>query len=192
MFTKLGKAGLPLLFQAGSSTFKNLPSGQGLLIVSTPFKDYAGRDKNFAVPCYDTQTNRFLESAITDASNGGFAVGSGDTAPTEDDYTLEAKINGLTGTVSPSSLNNVTFDSVDEVFHFYVDLTITNPTSDPVTIKEVGWFGVTYYGSTIGQNPGNTRVPTLIDRTLLETPVTIPAGEAAVIRYQFDIDVSVT
>lgn len=192
MFTKLGKAGLPVLFNTGSSIFKNLPAGASTLIVTTPFKDYAGRDKNFAVPSSETYSNRYLNGAISDSTYSGIAVGSGDTPPTENDYALEAKINGLTGSVNPASVNNVVYDAENEVLNFYVDLTLTNSTSDPVTIKEIGFYGFTYYGSTIGQAPGNTRVPALIDRTLLETPVTIPAGEAAVIRYQFDIDVSVT
>lgn len=190
MFTKLGKAGLPILFNPGSTVLRALPAANGNLVVTTASKDYAGRDKNFAVPFYDTYSNRYLNGAMTDSSASGFAVGSGDTSPTENDYALEEKINALTGTVTPVNFNNFTYDTENEVFHMYVDLALTNPTSDPITIKEVGWFGRAYYGNTIGQAPSNTSIDALIDRTLLETPITIPASESAVIRYQFDIDIS--
>lgn len=90
--------------------------------------------------------------------------GDGDVPATIDDYKLSGNtITGLTG----SAVASYTPD--DDGITFSAVWTLTNGNADSVTIKEVGL--TTYTGGYF------------IDRTVLDTPVTIPAGGVGQITY---------
>lgn len=119
----------------------------------------------------------------TSSYGSGIKLGSGTTPPTADDYCIE---NMITSGI------NVTINSrtkyVDQSNHACIDInmTVTNTGSDPLTISEAAFynFAVSYpsYNSTSATSTGaNTAV--MIDRTLLDSPITIPAGESATITY---------
>ena len=93
---------------------------------------------------------------------GYIAVGSGNTAPTANDYSLESKITGLnnTGTFSNNGVNGLTISG-----------TITNTTNNNVTIKEYGLYGY--------QSVSNKY--TMLTRTVLDNPITLETGEIATI-----------
>ena len=102
--------------------------------------------------------------------------GSGNTPVTFDDYTLDEPI---ATSVIYSSVNsdNVRFNSLtyDKNMHRYIaniSITVTNKSSENVTIKEFG-VGIYYY---------------LTYREVLDEPLVVPANGVAVFNY----DVAVT
>lgn len=119
------------------------------------------------------------------ATSAGLCIGSGTTAATEDDYDLAAQImSGFSSsTVANASLDNdgnptVTFD-----------LTITNTGSSAITVAEVGMKQMLYTTTAENGTSFSTRL-FLLDRTVLSEPVTIAAGEYAVIRYILKTDIT--
>ena len=124
-------------------------------------------------------------SLQTGVNNAGFCVGSGATAATEDDYELA---NMITSNVSASIVSNPSLDE-DENPTVVYDLTITNTGSTAVTIAEIGFKQSIYTTTAVGGTSFTSRT-FLLDRTVLAEPVTIPAGEFAVIRYTFVSDVT--
>ena len=108
----------------------------------------------------------------------GFVIGSGSTQPTEYDYKLEQMItSGFSSAV-------LAFDQSDAngnpgaKFQF----TITNTSNEPITISEIGTLG---YCNQVSN--GNVL---LVDRTLLNTPITIQPGDFAIIVYELYVDIS--
>ena len=108
-------------------------------------------------------------------NNNGFGVsfGTGTTPATMSDYSIES---GLGGTqISVSYPDSVSY-SRDNTFDMYsVSFGITNITSDAITISEVGL--------TVGASSGSSNYVVLVDRTVLDTPVTIPPHETKHIAY---------
>lgn len=122
------------------------------------------------------------------SASSGIALGTGTTAPTDEDYTIESIISsGLSFSATPHT--NEAYDSTNDVYSIYLDLTIANSSAEAITISELCFFvyiyGMTSLGVTVSTAASN-RNCTLVDRTILETPVTIPAGESKTIRYSFN------
>lgn len=122
-----------------------------------------------------------LKLSMTDG-NGGQAFGTGDTPPTEDDYTLESVITSGISASAPSA--STEFDTVNNRYIRRLTYTINNDSDSDITIKEVGTYRGIAYASTLGATGSSTKL-LLVDRTVLDTPLTIPAGEAGVLRYDF-------
>lgn len=102
-------------------------------------------------------------------SSNGIVLGSGMTPATLDDYCLESRItSGLSGSVS------LTSDPNNDLLY---TLVLTSTSTDDITIGEIGIMSYAY----TGQNGGNALV--LIERTVLDTPVTIPAGGIGQVTY---------
>lgn len=104
--------------------------------------------------------------------NGYLMLGTGTTAPTADDYCLESPIT-----------TNLSCDSVSvsrtSLIKTYT-ATFTNSGSSDITVTEVGfWICILYSYSNSDEKSDNF----LMDRTVLDTPVTIPAGESRTITY---------
>ena len=118
----------------------------------------SGYSKNFPTP--------------SPADGDRVEFGDGDTPPTLNDYKLSG--NTITGcTVSFTK----TVDNQDENgFTVTAIHTITNGNSSEITIREVGRYSHAQYAS---GSYGNY----LIDRTVLDTPVTIPAGGIGQVEY---------
>ncbi len=118
------------------------------------------------------------------ANNAGFCVGSGTTAATENDYELASMItSGLTASVA----QNAFLDNQGNPTATF-DLTITNSGSEAVTIAEIGYKQAIRVTTEQGGTSFSDKT-CLIDRTVLDEPVTIPAGEFAVIRYTLKTDI---
>lgn len=114
---------------------------------------------------YSYTANRFMPyqyDTLASDRNGYIAVGSGNTAPTANNYTLESEITGL---------NNVGNFVNNEVNGLTISATITNDTNSDVTIKEYGLYGY--------QSADNKW--TMLTRTVLDSPITLEAGEIATI-----------
>lgn len=136
--------------------------------------------------------NRFISTSMKtvrasnaeyfkDKSNGnsfgyGVVFGSGNTAPTQDDTTLSGNL--VTGLTSSYVYNETFADDGIDVTTVY---TLTNNNAESVTIGEIALVDViqnqpqqyydTYY------------YPYLIERTALETPITIQAGGVGQVTY---------
>lgn len=157
--------------------FERCGTAKGLL----PVKDTSGTTY-YVGPTTPNSSSGFPYSCTltlqTSVSSAGFCVGSGSTAPTEDDYNL---VNQITSGLSASIVTNVYLDDDGNPAVDY-DLMITNTGSAPVTIAEVGFKQNLYSTSTEGGTSFGNRA-CLLDRTVLSEPVTIEAGAYAVIRY---------
>lgn len=97
--------------------------------------------------------------------------GTGDTPPTINDYNLSGDfIAGLVATQVTTNLINSDSLSISALY------TLINSNAEAVTIKEVG-LGQSFFYYNSGQNS------CLLDRTVLDTPVTIPAGGVGQVEY---------
>lgn len=179
MLTKAGKQGI--------RTFVNW-TGQNNTQNSKPmFPD---------APINNTQNQQRWICAITSTfitasniqfnTNAGFSFGSGNTAPTEDDYFLESQItSGFTGVLTNA------FRGVDGNGKLYMEFqfTITNTSNANITIAEMGltsaWSCCTSASATSASNNN-----ILVDRTVLDTPVTIAPNDSAALRYRITSDIS--
>jgi hypothetical protein len=115
------------------------------------------------------------------ATDAGISVGTGSTAATEDDWQLENTLTtGINITLTETAYGN----DAPGIPYVQYKITVTNTGSEPITVKEIGYKqtvgSVKYPGATTDTN---TKV-FLLDRTVLDTPVTIAAGDAGIITYK--------
>ena len=96
--------------------------------------------------------------------------GNGTSPATVNDYKLESQIDSDITVANPSAVTTEQTDS-------YISWTVTFGVSASVekTISEIGLISEVYTPS------GN--ITTLVDRTVLDTPITIPAGQSKQITY---------
>lgn len=156
MFTKNWYKLLSFVLGVTSSniTLTNSSGAEKTPPISYPFiENSAGRDWNCKLQNLKTSMNGY----------GGVAFGDGDTPPTLDDITLSGN---MVTTLTVTPVYSITSDASGA--ENAVEYTIINTGADAVTIKEVGLF----YGSNNASSP-----PILIERSVLDTPVTIPSGE---------------
>lgn len=125
---------------------------------------------------YSSDDNNILiyANSTANADNySGIFFGDGTTAPSKSDYNLSG--------------NRVTGYSVDQIVNTYsvegdtltssLKITLTNTSDSAITISEIAWFVLSRYA-----NKSSCYV--MLDRTLLETPVTIPAGQTGIVVYK--------
>lgn len=113
---------------------------------------------------------RGLNSASTSYSNRSLVVGSGSTPASVDDYTLESMI---TTSVSASGFSK----SIDNDGNFVIIATVKNGSSSTITINEIGIPSTCYNGS-------SSSVVCLVERTVLDEPITLAADESCFISYK--------
>lgn len=121
----------------------------------------------------------YLTSFSTSLNSTGIKVGSSNAVESASDYTLTSLITtGISGSIAIQSR------TVDASGNSKVTLlvTITNTGATDVTISEIGYFVQMKGGTTVGSTT-TTNYYIMLDRTLLDTPVTIPAGSSATITY---------
>lgn len=124
-----------------------------------------------------TRLNLNWNTGNSDAGSTGIGFGSGTTPPTIDDYKLESAISsGLSFSFVQNYGNPCTWI-----------ITITNTSDEEITISELGMFTSIYSNySSSGSN-----VTALVDRTVLDNPVTIPAGGIGKIEYEIKINLPI-
>ena len=128
-------------------------------------KTYYNADNPFVV----------MKNWAASISTAGVSFGTGATPATASDYVLESILDNTKINVSvPSAVSYSRGDTYDE---YSVSFGVTNKTTETITISEVGLTAAPYYSS------GSTSVYVLVDRTVLDTPVTIPAGQSKQITY---------
>lgn len=98
-------------------------------------------------------------------------VGTGTTAPTENDYELVAVNTDI-------SCDSVVVGNSANYTKTYT-ATFSNPTNSDIIVAEVGLYGNVMYSVN-----GELYMDVLLDRTVLTTPITIPAGESKTITYE--------
>lgn len=121
---------------------------------------------------------RLLQTKTT--TYGGVILGTGDTPPTLDDYRLS-------GTVISTFAYNSSFTSETDGDGVTMQtvFTITNTGTEAFTIKEIGLIAST------GTN-ASEQYKMLYDRTVLDNPVTIPAGGVGQVTYTIRMDFPTT
>lgn len=186
MLTRWGKVAAGILRSGGNAKncIFDLTSDPGT--ASGTFKAVNGTERCFAPYPYS------LSMTILSLSSGtaGIAVGSGSTPATVDDYCLENMItSGITATIPTSS--TTTYDNTHKQYVASKDIAIANNGSASITISEIGIIASTRYADSVGASASSTGT-VLVDRTVLDSPVTIPAGESGVVRYEFRYDVDFT
>ena len=119
-------------------------------------------------------TFRRLNAPVTNSSSQGtyIRVGTGTTAPTEDDYNLETwnsdiVCDSISSAYTPNSTKSYT-------------ATFSNTTANDVQVTEIGLFVTMAIFTDSATNDEDV----LLDRTILSTPITIPAGQSKSITYE--------
>ena len=151
---------------------------------------YAGDTSNYITLTYNRDSNgiysaflgAFLKSKPTGSSSAnsyrGVCFGDGDAPPTPADLNISG--NAFS---TYNALYNLS-TGVDVSGHIYVKAryTITNTGDEAFTIKEIGLFAT----PSLQKGPDIAVSGTfsiLLDRTILDTPVTIPAGGIGQVEY---------
>lgn len=118
--------------------------------------------------------DEWAELNFGSAGNSTILFGTGTTPPTRDDYTLSGtKIEGLTQQNMIGS-----YEMLDDGIKITKILFMNNSGTEDVTIGEIAWItGMISTSMTYGRDD------ILLDRTLLEEPITIPVGGTAQINY---------
>lgn len=115
--------------------------------------------------------NPYTTSSGDTAYNKIFCrLGTGTTAATEDDYWLETQDDNLTC----SSAVAFETDINTKAYTF----TFTNPTNSNITITETA-LGIKLDTNVLSENSS-----IMLDRTVLDTPITFRAGETKAITYE--------
>lgn len=115
--------------------------------------------------------NPYTTSSGDDAYNKIFCrLGTGTTAATAEDYWLETQNDNLTCSSAVASET----DSNTKVYTF----TFTNPTNINITITETA-LGIKLDGTVLSENSS-----IMLDRTVLDTPITFSPGETKPITYE--------
>lgn len=108
-------------------------------------------------------------------SLGGVVFGTGTTAPALDDYCLSGDLI----TTFAYTVASFTVDADDTGVTITALYTLTNTGDDAFTIGEVGLIASTYDNS----NYKSANYKCLLERTVLDTPVTIAAGGVGQVTY---------
>ena len=112
---------------------------------------------------------RYMIQGYTGAS-GGVVIGNGTAEPTAKDYSLSGSI--ITGYSYLVSYNrNITDDGVSVTATY----TITNNNNNAITVSEIGLLAA--------YDNNNYVNKVLLDRSLLETPITIEPGGVGQVTY---------
>ena len=107
-----------------------------------------------------------LKALASNDTTSGVVVGSGTTPPTAQDYKLENQITTVSGNVAYNTTQDADGVTINSI------ITVTNTADTDITIGEVGLYVNT---------SGNWTW--MAERTVLETPVTIPAGGVGQVTY---------
>ena len=111
-----------------------------------------------------------MNKHVVNTNDPGVSFGIGTTPANATDYKLENSLSSTQLRVSvPSAVSFSRENTYDE---YSVTFGVTNITTATITISEVGLIAAP-----------QTAYPALVDRTVLDTPVTIPAGQSKQITY---------
>lgn len=157
------------------------------LAINYFYKTYEGKDMNLGNTPNAIQIGKNNDSASSAnlhrvrtsySGYGGVMFGTGTTPPTKDDYKLSGAL--LTNFSYSAGVSYEYDDTGTTIRAIY---TITNIGSDDMTIGEIGLMCNMYDSS----NQTDIRKG-FIERTVLDTPVTIPADGVGQVTYTIRIN----
>lgn len=186
MLTKFAKLLSPKSMPYPSAGALQMGSSTGIKC-TIKAKNYAGTE--YAVTPFTYRSYFvYVDGALSDSSSG-VKFGSGNSEESEDSYTLDNVISsGLSVAAEPANNTvNFAYDSENNAIEEYVLYTITNTSSENITIAEIGAFQETRTGSDIGESPSSFYTSFLIDRCVLDSPLVLAPNDSAVVRYAFSI-----
>lgn len=172
MFTKNWyKAVYSLIANKGGFTYKNLSGAVKINDApSASFLELAGTGGYSCSP-----NMRYVRTAFTSA--GGVFFGTGTTPPTINDVALSGNVvSGF------SYMTDLSTQDTDDGFVIQADYTITNTSDKTITIGEIGIIAQIAAGST-NSSWSVEAYKALLERTVLEIPVTIEPGGVGQITY---------
>ena len=138
---------------------------------------YDGTSASIMDPAYVLHGLRYVRCTAFEPGQYGIYFGTGTTPPAMSDYNLESPITD--GTLSSSSTAAPQTGFEQEHARIYATHEVTNKGTSDVTITEVGVFSAV---STSSKNLF------MIDRTVLNTPITIPVGQSRSITVAIRFD----
>lgn len=153
-----------------NDTFQNLLGNATKLVTNGSFLGYMVNSNSTSSIC---PTMAYTRQSLTNVYPG-VIFGTGNEPPTVDDYKLSGEI--VTGFDCSISLIKTYDDSGTKIEGLY---TITNASADPITIGEVAML-VALGNSTAQSYAG------LVERTALETPITIEPGGVGQVTYTIE------
>ena len=123
---------------------------------------------------------RYFADNNTNGTSYGILFGTGNTQPTVDDITLSGDAVPIA-----SFSKNHTYKSAykEDCVEISTIITLTNNTEAAITIGEIGLFSNFYYEYDSSSYYPRHYYPFMIERTALETPITIPAGGVGQVTY---------
>jgi hypothetical protein len=122
--------------------------------------------------CLKTARIAAIPTTTTTTASRGVFFGTGKTPATAEDYTLESPI---TSGVSVTNPQGIAVKDNGEVMSLYATYALKNVTATDIEISEIGVV------SHLQQNH------VLMERTVLDEPVVIPAGGSKAITYRYDV-----
>lgn len=120
-------------------------------------------------------------------ANQGVSIGTGDTAATDEDVNLESIITTGITAATPIATKGMDGDKCFVTLRYV----LSNTTSADIVIKEVG-LKIQVAAATSAGSSSSTNIVVLVDRTVLATPLTVPASSNAVLEYTLESDWDLT
>ncbi len=119
----------------------------------------------------------------TNPNKAGVIFGTGNTPPTKEDHCFSG--SALTALKAANIIVFVKTETDEEGVHIRGSYTISNTTAAEITVGEVGLMECCSWRrpSTNSNNQGGV----LLERTVLDTPITIPAGGVGVVQYTINL-----
>ena len=142
-------------------------------------RDVNGNER-FLTGYFSSFPNSVTKTFTLTASAAGISIGTGTAPESEDDYNLEQTITSGVNVV----LTGTSYGAENPWFPFVkYDLTITNTGANPLVVTEVGYKQTLRTSKLIGSSKMEDTV-LLLDRCVLDTPVTIAPGDAGIVTYR--------
>ena len=120
------------------------------------------------------------EAFTLNAEAAGVSFGTGSTPATENDINLE---NTITSGITVTLTGRVVGCDAPGSPYVQYSFMVSNSLEEPLTIREVGYKQSVKCATTPGRNNSVDAV-CLLDRTVLDAPLTIAAGDAGVLVYK--------
>lgn len=129
-----------------------------------------------------------FSTAYVANTNNGVVFGTGNTPATDEDIDLESQITSGLSVATPIITKDMDGTKCSVTLRYVV----SNTTSADIIIKEVGMRCTVSAGTSAGQTTSLGNKYILVDRTVLATPLTVPASSNAVLEYTFESDWDLT
>lgn len=174
-----------------TNNYKNFNAVRQLCVGSLLATDIAVTAYGGSTRYLSTMSNVDMTSSVSLRTSGGtysyptIGIGSGGTQPSASDYCMESLITTISGTITASGVLSVNNGTLTKE----LIVSIVNTASSDITVREVGITMPIGRVSSSSTDTGSLTADCLMDRTLLDEPITIPPGESASISYTLEVEV---